>query len=257
MPPKDDWLTTTVVSLYPYMDYRKTGWEIGRISHRRLVGLQDGVGWFHESKNLWGNRWRKNVAQTSRIIWGKRNQKTCSKLNGSRCCHVTFSTMLEPITSASFLNSFLVLSMIREILDFKAPWTLFISFYILPIISSQIVDALKASGLYNNSVIVFSTDNGGPAAGFDMNSACNFPLRGIKHTLWEGRQSNASERALSISHSRHLWLKAEEDPRKILLLRIISSVECKYLENKYKNKIGESIPTDPSEFFFFSSFDKA
>ncbi|CAH3038820.1 unnamed protein product [Porites evermanni] len=50
----------------------------------------------------------------------------------------------------------------------------------------KVVDALKASGLYNNSVIVFSTDNGGPAAGFDMNSACNFPLRGIKHTLWEG-----------------------------------------------------------------------
>ena len=79
------------------------------------------------------------------------------------------------------------------------------------IISYQVVDALKASGLYNNSVIVFSTDNGGPAAGFDMNSACNFPLRGIKHTLWEGEQSNASERALSISHRRHLWLKAEED----------------------------------------------
>ena len=71
-------------------------------------------------------------------------------------------------------------------------------------ISYQVVDALKASGLYNNSVIVFSTDNGGPAAGFDMNSACNFPLRGIKDTLWEGEQSNASERALSISHRRHL-----------------------------------------------------
>ena len=44
-----------------------------------------------------------------------------------------------------------------------------------------------------------------------MNSACNFPLRGIKDTLWEGEQSNASERALSISHRRHLRLKAEED----------------------------------------------
>ena len=127
-----------------------------------------------------------------------------------------FSATLQPITSASFLNSVLLLSMIREILDFKfyllehsafvstIPWSLLI-------ISYQVVDALKASGLYNNSVIVFSTDNGGPAAGFDMNSACNFPLRGIKDTLWEGEQSNASERALSISHRRHLWLKAEED----------------------------------------------
>ncbi|XP_073245668.1 arylsulfatase B-like [Porites lutea] len=50
----------------------------------------------------------------------------------------------------------------------------------------KVVDALKSTGLYNNSVIVFSTDNGGPAAGFDMNSACNYPLRGVKATLWEG-----------------------------------------------------------------------
>jgi len=35
-------------------------------------------------------------------------------------------------------------------------------------------------------VIIFSTDNGGPAAGLDGNSACNYPLRGMKTTLWEG-----------------------------------------------------------------------
>ncbi|XP_068717714.1 arylsulfatase B-like isoform X2 [Montipora capricornis] len=50
----------------------------------------------------------------------------------------------------------------------------------------KVIDALKSRGLYDNSVIVFSTDNGGPAAGFDMNWACNFPLRGVKRTLWEG-----------------------------------------------------------------------
>ena len=54
--------------------------------------------------------------------------------------------------------------------------------------SLQVLDALKARGLYNNSVIVFSTDNGGPAAGFDDNWACNFPLRGVKRTLWEGER---------------------------------------------------------------------
>ena len=57
----------------------------------------------------------------------------------------------------------------------------------LQLIILQVLDALKTKGLYNNSVIVFSTDNGGPAAGFDMNSACNFPLRGVKATLWEGK----------------------------------------------------------------------
>ena len=50
----------------------------------------------------------------------------------------------------------------------------------------QVVDALKARHMYNNSVIIFSTDNGGPAAGLDGNSACNYPLRGMKTTLWEG-----------------------------------------------------------------------
>ena len=54
------------------------------------------------------------------------------------------------------------------------------------VMSFQVVDALKARNMYNNSVIIFSTDNGGPAAGLDGNSACNYPLRGMKTTLWEG-----------------------------------------------------------------------
>ena len=67
--------------------------------------------------------------------------------------------------------------------------------------SSQVLDALKASGLYNNSVIVFSTDNGGPAAGFDMNTACNYPLRGVKATLWEGESVCSSNNLFSIEEA--------------------------------------------------------
>ena len=61
----------------------------------------------------------------------------------------------------------------------------------------KVKDALVAKGLYNNSVIVFTTDNGGPAAGFDKNMASNFPLRGVKATLWEGTHS---QHILRISH---------------------------------------------------------
>ena len=34
--------------------------------------------------------------------------------------------------------------------------------------------------------VIFTTDNGGPAAGLNNNMACNWPLRGVKNTLWEG-----------------------------------------------------------------------
>ncbi|CRL00636.1 CLUMA_CG013896, isoform A [Clunio marinus] len=50
----------------------------------------------------------------------------------------------------------------------------------------EIVEALAQAKILSNSIIVFSTDNGGPAAGFNLNAASNFPLRGVKNTLWEG-----------------------------------------------------------------------
>ena len=65
----------------------------GRISHHRLVGLQDGVGWFHHSGNLWRND-GENVAQTSRnIIYGEKSeaQNVCKvEYGSSRWCDVTF-----------------------------------------------------------------------------------------------------------------------------------------------------------------------
>ena len=45
----------------------------------------------------------------------------------------------------------------------------------------KVVDALKAAGLYDNSVIVFTTDNGGA-----VDKVSNYPLRDKKETLYEG-----------------------------------------------------------------------
>ena len=46
--------------------------------------------------------------------------------------------------------------------------------------------ALQQKDMLKDSIIVFTTDNGGPAAGFNQNAASNWPLRGVKDTLWEG-----------------------------------------------------------------------
>ena len=47
----------------------------------------------------------------------------------------------------------------------------------------------QRKGILEDSIIVFTTDNGGPAAGFDLNAASNWPLRGGKAYLWEGGTS--------------------------------------------------------------------
>ena len=43
----------------------------------------------------------------------------------------------------------------------------------------EIKEALKQKKMLDNCVIVFTTDNGGPANGYDDNAASNFPLRYI------------------------------------------------------------------------------
>ena len=40
-----------------------------------------------------------------------------------------------------------------------------------------IKETLKQKQMLDNCVIVFTTDNGGPANGYDSNAASNFPLR--------------------------------------------------------------------------------
>ena len=44
----------------------------------------------------------------------------------------------------------------------------------------NVTKALHRRGMLNNTIIVFSTDNGGPAAGYDLNYASNWPLRYVR-----------------------------------------------------------------------------
>ena len=50
----------------------------------------------------------------------------------------------------------------------------------------NVTAALETFGLMEETIVIFSTDNGGPADFFNTNMACNWPLRGMKRTLFEG-----------------------------------------------------------------------
>jgi arylsulfatase A-like enzyme len=51
----------------------------------------------------------------------------------------------------------------------------------------NVTSVLKGTRQWNNTLLVFTSDNGGPAgASVSGESANNYPLRGGKHTAWEG-----------------------------------------------------------------------
>lgn len=49
-----------------------------------------------------------------------------------------------------------------------------------------VLEALSDAGILNETIIVFSSDNGGLPWGELSNSGSNWPFRGTKLTLWEG-----------------------------------------------------------------------
>lgn len=51
---------------------------------------------------------------------------------------------------------------------------------------AAVVDALKKAQMYDDTLIVLSTDNGGPTDGADNNNMNNFPLRGCKGGYFDG-----------------------------------------------------------------------
>lgn len=50
----------------------------------------------------------------------------------------------------------------------------------------RVFAALENADMLRNTVLVFSSDNGGIPWGFHGSRGFNWPLRGVKNTLWEG-----------------------------------------------------------------------
>ncbi|CAN7938271.1 unnamed protein product, partial [Ixodes hexagonus] len=50
----------------------------------------------------------------------------------------------------------------------------------------RVVEALDNASMLEDTIIAFSSDNGGSPYGFQSNRGYNWPLRGAKETLWEG-----------------------------------------------------------------------
>ena len=61
------------------------------------------------------------------------------------------------------------------------------------------MDALKKSGIYKNTIIVFSTDNGGVNP-----ESSNFPLRGTKEQLYEGKKYCIKKIKLKIENWKNM-----------------------------------------------------
>ena len=50
----------------------------------------------------------------------------------------------------------------------------------------NVTDALKREGMWESTLLIFVSDNGGPTNGNEGTASNNFPMRGGKNTLWEG-----------------------------------------------------------------------
>merc|ERR1712157_620066 len=51
---------------------------------------------------------------------------------------------------------------------------------------ANVTEAFKRAGIWENTLVIFTTDNGGPTEACAVQGSSNFPLRGGKCSVWEG-----------------------------------------------------------------------
>lgn len=65
-----------------------------------------------------------------------------------------------------------------------------------------LIEALQEKQMLDNSIVVFISDNGAPTLGAYRNWGSNYPLRGTKHTLFEGGVRGVALVWSSLIHQR-------------------------------------------------------
>ncbi|XP_034104307.1 arylsulfatase B [Drosophila albomicans] len=70
----------------------------------------------------------------------------------------------------------------------------------------RVIDALAQQQMLEHSIVLFLSDNGGPTLGEHSTTASNYPLRGQKHSPWEGGiRSSAAIWSKRFSRLGRVW----------------------------------------------------
>jgi arylsulfatase B len=101
----------------------------------------------------------------------------------------------------------------------------------------NVTQALKDYGLWDNTLVVFTSDNGGPTNGDELTYSDNYPLRGGKNTLWEG-----GNRVVGIVRGAGIKKTNYINNEKIYATDWLPSLIRMASGNKWTNYIPESEP---------------
>lgn len=74
--------------------------------------------------------------------------------------------------------------------------------------------------MIHNAIIIFTSDNGGPASGLNHNWATNWPLRGTKTTVFEG--STFITFSCNYPVGKHLFKSQHERYWEVLLFLLLT-----------------------------------
>ncbi|XP_074604994.1 arylsulfatase B-like [Brevipalpus obovatus] len=194
---------------YDYANHIVGKWHLG--SHRRYYtptyrGFDSHVGYFNG-----GNDYYDHTTLSSSLAWGidfRRNLNLNTNASGIYSTHYYTDEALKIIENHPKHNQPLFLYMAYQSVHtgntyspLQAPKEYIDRFpninhrkrkIFAGMLSAMddsigiIMESLQHHDMLQNSIICFMSDNGGPANGFMGNFASNWPLRGVKDTLWEG-----------------------------------------------------------------------